>query len=408
MPVESEAWQPLRGVRVLDFTWMIAGPLGTRLLSNFGADVIKVESYNRIDRIRETGPHPDGPWSYNEDGSFNDVNLGKRSLLLNLNLPEGQAIARRLVALSDVVVANFTGDRLDRWSLGFADLVAARADIIMLNMPVFESAGPRRRWGAIGSHINGLAGISSISGFPDDPPFGLGPLYPDFSGNPYQSMAAILAALIERDRGAGAQFIEVSQYESTASLLGPALLQLSATGVAPRHTGNRSERSCPHNVYPSAGEDRWIAIEVSGAREWKSLCQTLDREDWLDDPRFATPAARRENETALDAAIAAETVRHEAPELAERLQRAGVAASAVNHLDDLLADPWYRAEYFTEIDGPEGCVFTTHAEPIRPFGRKHPVRRAPLLGEDTDEIMHGLLGLHQPSIDELYAAGVLG
>ncbi len=408
MSERADAWLPLRGVRVLDFTWMIAGPLGTRLLANFGADVIKVESYNRVDRIRETGPHPDGPWSYNEDGSFNDVNLCKRSLLLNLNFPQGQAIARQLAAVSDVVMANFTGDRLDRWGLGFADLARVRPDIIVLNMPVFESQGERRRWGGIGTHINGLAGISSISGYEGDPPFGLGPLYPDFSGNPFHATAAILAALIERDRGAGAQFIEVSQYESTASLLGPALLTYAAGGGEPERRGNHSARACPHNVYPAAGEDRWIAIAVETDDEWTALCRAFDREVWRDDARFARLPERLRHEAALDELIAAETCRWTAPELAARLQAAGVPAAPVNQLDGVLADPWYRGEYFYEQQGPEGCVFTTHGEPIRPAGERQPVQRAPLLGEHTDAIVRQLLGIPASETDELYAGGVLG
>jgi len=117
---ERDGWLPVRGVRVLDFTWMIAGPRGTRLLADFGAEVIKVESYNRVDRIRETGPHPDGPWSFNEDGSFNDVKTGKESLLLNLYYAEGRALALQLAAVCDVVMANFTGDRPDLWGLSFA------------------------------------------------------------------------------------------------------------------------------------------------------------------------------------------------------------------------------------------------------------------------------------------------
>ncbi|MGH2599840.1 MAG: CaiB/BaiF CoA transferase family protein [Dehalococcoidia bacterium] len=428
------AWLPLRGVRVLDFTWMIAGPLGTRLLANFGAEVIKIESYNRVDRVRETGPHPDGTWSVNEDGSFNDVNLGKQSILLNLGYPEGQAIARRLAAVSDVTAANFTGDRLDRWSLGYDDLVRVQPNLIVLNMPVFESTGPRRRWGAIGSHINALAGINAISGFAPDPPFGLGPLYPDFSGNPFHLTAAILSALIDRDRGAGAQWIEVSQYESTAGVLGPALLQQAVTGVGPRRAGNRSDRACPHNVYPCAGttwpapsansearapgsgplpsptadEDRWCAIEVAAEAEWAALCGVLGHEEWRSDPRFATDAARRANEDALDALIAEETRRRQVEDLAAGLQAAGVAAAPVNRLDHLLADPWYRTEYFSELPGPEGCIFTVHGEPIRPFDRKQPVSRAPLLGEHTENVLESLLGLTRAEIDQLYAAGVLG
>jgi len=400
-------WLPLQGVRVLDLTWMIAGPLCTRLLANFGADVIKIESYNRVDRVRETGPHPDGPWSYNEDGSFNDVNLGKRSTLVNLNKPEGQALAKRMAAVSDVVMANFTGDRLDRWNLGFRDLVPVRPDLIFLNMPVFESSGPRQRWGAIGNHINALGGVNGISGSESDPPFGLGPLYPDFSGNPFHAAAAIISALIERDRGSGAQMIEVSQYESTISLLGPALMQQAATGRNPARRGSRSDRSCPHNVYPAAGEDRWIAIDVSTEAQWEALCRSLDQDAWRCDARFATLDGRRANEDALDELIASQTVHFTAPELGGRLQTAGVRASPVNHLDDLLADPWYRDEYFTELSGPEGCLFTTHSEPIRPFGHKQPVYRSPMLGEHTDEVLHGLFGMEQPAIDELHAAGVL-
>jgi benzylsuccinate CoA-transferase BbsF subunit len=408
MTERSNAWLPLAGVRVLDFTWMIAGPLGTRLLADFGADVIKVESYNRVDRVRETGPHPDGPWSLNEDGSFNDVNLGKQSILLNLNQPDGQALARRLAAVSDVVAANFTGDRMDRWNLGYDDLVQVQPNLIFLNMPVFEGAGERRRWGGIGTHINALAGINGISGFPEDPPFGLGTLYPDFSGNPFHAMAAVLSALINRDRGAGPQQIELSQFESTASLLGPALLQYAVTGAGPPRTGNHSDRHCPHNVYPCDGDDRWCAIAVNTDAEWAALCTALDRPDWLHDPRFSSVAGRLAHEESLDRLLEEETRRWTRQDLIARLQQAGVPAAPVNDLGDLLADPWYRAQYFSEINGPEGCTFTVHGEPIRPSGSKQPVVRAPLLGEHTEEVLRSLLGLTAEQIDRYVALGVLG
>jgi len=361
-----------------------------------------------VDRVRETGPHPDGPWSFNEDGSFNDVNLGKKSILLNLGYPAGQALAKRLAAVSDIVAANFTGSRMDRWGLGFDDLVKERPNLIFLTMPVFESVGPRQRWGGIGSHINALAGINALSGYAAEPPFGIGPLYPDFSGNPFHANAAVLAALLNRDRGAGAQHIEVSQYESTVSILGPALLQQAVSGEGPRREGNHSARACPHNVYPCAGEDRWIALEVTDDAEFDALCAVLDRDAWCRDARFASPASRRAHEDALDALIGAATADADARALAERLQAAGVAAAPVNQLDDLLADPWYRAEYFSEVRGPEGCLFTTHGEVIRPEGRKQPVSVAPMLGEHTDAVLHELLGMNRAEIDALYAEGVLG
>lgn len=401
------AWAPLAGVRVLDFTWMIAGPLGTRLLSNFGAEVLKVESYNRVDRIRETGPHPDAPWSFNEDGVFNDCNTGKRSILLNLNVPEGKDLARQLVAVCDVVAANFTGNRMDRWGLGYDDLVKVRPDLIFLNMPVFESAGPRQRWTGIGTHVNALSGINALSGFPDQPPYGLGVIYPDFAGNPYHAMAAVLAALLNRDRGGGGQFIELSQYESTASILGPALLGYQVTGENPERIGNHSPRACPHNVYPCAGEDRWLALEVTDDRTWQALCATLDRLDWAADERLASVAGRLAHQEELDLAIAAYTRLADRDELAQRLQSHGVAAAPVNNLAETLASPWFADEYFTKMLGPEGCVFTTAGEPIRPHLQPHPLVRAPLMGEHTDAVLHSLLGLERAHIDDLYARGAL-
>jgi benzylsuccinate CoA-transferase BbsF subunit len=443
------AWLPLQGVRVLDFTWMIAGPLGTRLLADFGADVIKVESYNRIDRIRETGPHPEGPWSYNEDGSFNDVNTGKRSILLQLNLPDGQRLAKELAAVSDIVAANFTGDRLDRWGLGFADLVKVRPDLIFLNMPVFESTGPRRRWTGIGTHINGLAGVNGISGFEEDPPFGLGPLYPDFSGNPFHATSAIMAALIERERGAGAQFVEVSQYESTVSILGPALLQQAATGAGPRREGNRSPRACPHNTYPcrshagpwreaqgrasqtssggpwrddailatrspqgrasqTSDDDRWIAIDCQTDAQWTTLARLIGRPDWAE--TMATAAQRVEKRREIDAAIAAWTRTREHIALMDELQGLGVPAGAVLSGPELLADPQLAAiAGFIPQDRPDIGVKHYPSQPYRfRFANLPEPRRAPLLGEHTNEVLRERLGLSDEELAELERDDVTG
>ncbi len=292
-PAEAEPWLPLKGIRVLDFSWLIAGPLGTRLLANYGAEVLKVESYNRVDGIRLTGPHfeTEPPVNVNQDGSFNDVNLGKKSILLNLNVPAAREVALKLAAVSDIVAANFTGDRLDRWGLGFDDLRRVKPDIIFLSMPVFDGEGPRRRWGGVGSDVNAISGINAISGFADTPPAGLGLHYPDFSSNPFHAQAAILAALVNRQRFGQAQFIEVSQFESTASLLGPALLAYFQNGEEPARRGNRSDRYCPHNVYRCAGEDQWCAISAQSEDEWRALCGALGHPEWLADPRFVEPGS---------------------------------------------------------------------------------------------------------------------
>ncbi len=403
-------WRPLSGIRVLDFSWLIAGPLGTRLLANFGAEVLKVESYQRVDGIRLTGPHPEtsGPPNVNEDGSFNDVNLGKKSILLNLNVPEGRALALKLAALSDIVAANFTGDRLERWGLGFDDLRKVKPDIILLSMPVFDGASKRKRWGGVGSDISAIAGINAISGFTHAPPTGLGLHYPDFSSNPFHAQAAILSALVNRARFQQAQFIEVSQYESTASLLGPSLLDYFANGLEPPRLGNRSPRYSPHNVYRCAGDDRWCAISACDEDEWRALCLALERSEWLTDPRFSSLDERRRHEDALDALISAAVKDRDARGLATHLQRAGVAAAPVNNLGDLMADPWYQGQYFSQMVGPEGCAFTAHGEPLRPFRRKQEVTRAPTLGEHTEEVLRTILGLGDDEISTLYVCGALG
>jgi crotonobetainyl-CoA:carnitine CoA-transferase CaiB-like acyl-CoA transferase len=407
---EETSWLPLKGVRVLDFAWLIAGPLGTRLLSNFGAEVLKIESYHRVDGIRLTGPHPESttPPNVNTDGSFNDVNLGKKSILLNLNVPEAREIALRLAAVSDIVTANFTGDRLDRWGLGFEDLRRVKKDIIFMSMPVFDSKGPRRRWGGVGSDVAAISGINSISGFEGTPLHGLGLHYPDFGSNPFHAQAAILSALVSRERFKEAQFIEVSQYESTVSLLGPALVTYFANGAEPKRLGNRSDRYCPHNTYRCQGTDQWCAISASNEQEWRSLCLALGHEEWLSDPRFATLEARRLNEDALDQAIGEAVGGWDARQLALHLQHAKVPAAPMNHVGDLLADPWYREQYFTEMAGPEDTVFASHGEPLSPFGRKHAVTRAPMMGEHTEEVLRSLLGLKDEEMNDLYLKGALG
>jgi crotonobetainyl-CoA:carnitine CoA-transferase CaiB-like acyl-CoA transferase len=406
---EPGPWLPLKGIRVLDFSWLIAGPLGTRLLANFGAEVLKVESYNRVDGIRLTGPHvpTDGPVNVNEDGSFNDVNLGKKSILLNLNVSEAREIALKLAAVSDIVAANFTADRLDRWGLGFEALRKVKPDIIFLSMPVFAK-GERVDWGGVGSDISAISGVNAISGYEGSPPIGMGLHYPDFSSNPFHAQAAILSALLNRKRFGEAQLIEVSQYESTVSILGPALLNYFVNGEESQRLGNRSDRSAPHNIYRCAGDDRWCAISARTEEEWRAMARVLGHVEWADDRRFRTVELRKANEGQLDELISGAVASEDAWDLAARLQGEGAAAAPVNNVADLLRDFWYRREYFTEMQGPEGCQFTSHGEPLRPQGRKHEVIRAPTMGEHTEEVLRGILGLTDIEIDSLYVAGALG
>jgi crotonobetainyl-CoA:carnitine CoA-transferase CaiB-like acyl-CoA transferase len=189
--------QPLAGVRIVDFTWAIAGPLGTRLLADLGADVVKVESEYRLDPIRYIGVQPPGTMSWNTNGVFNDCSPNKRALTLNLNTPEGVDVVRMLVESADVVISNYTPDRLDRWGLGYDALSEIKPDLIMANLAVMGIRGPRKGWRSYGSGIVAMCGLADLSGFPGRDPICFGALHTDFTV-PYFAATQVMAALLHR------------------------------------------------------------------------------------------------------------------------------------------------------------------------------------------------------------------
>src|SRR3546814_908477 len=188
---------------------------------------------------------------------------------LDMRRSEAREIIRKLVRVSDVVANNFSGEAMDRWELGYSDLVAIKPDIIMLSMPVMGTTGPHRDYGGYGSHITAGAGLNATTGFPSDPPVGTGSLYPDFSSNPFHAAFAVLAALWHRKHTGHGQFIDLAQYESTINLLGPRILEYSLTGSAPDRPGNRCRVASPHGAFRCAGDDRWCwsagVTEAEGA-----------------------------------------------------------------------------------------------------------------------------------------------
>ena len=399
---------PLDGVRVVDFCWLIAGPLATRSLAHFGAEVIKIESQARIDFIRNGGPRPESNPSPNIAGVFNDINTSKLSVALDMRTPRAREIVTRLVALSDVVTNNFSGEAMDRWGLGYRDLVKIKPDIIMLSMPVMGTTGPHRDYGGYGSHISAGAGLSAITGFPGRPPVGSGSLYPDFSGNPYHAVFAVLAALRYRRRTGKGQFIDLAQYESTAALLGPSVLQYTMLGDVPHQSGNRSRVAAPHGVYRCVGSDRWCAIAVFTDDEWRGLCTAMGHPAWSAEARFESLASRKEHEDELDRLVESWTSDYPAYEVMHRLQRHGVPAGVVQDIRDLLEnDTSYRERHVRFLEQPDVGTLTLHGEVIQISGLEPRVKRSPMLMEHTEQVLSGILGMSQEEIDVLYADGVL-
>jgi len=399
---------PLEGIRVADFFWLIAGPAGSRVLADFGAEVIKIESLSRLDRIREGGVQPPEGAVADSNGVFNDCNTNKRSITLNLNTPRGIELAKEIVRRSDIVTNNFTGDRMERWGLGYEALREVRPDLIMLSLPVMGTTGPYVRYGAYGNGVIAFSGLSTNMGPPERPPVGIAPLYSDFSA-PLFAAIAVLAALHHRERTGEGQFIDLAQAESAMALLGTGTLEYTVNGTLPPRPGNRSRDHCPHGAYRCAGSDRWCAIAVASDDEWRRLCEAMQRPELIADPRFATFEARKRHEDALDAEIAAWTATRDPWQVTHVLQAAGVAAGVVEDLADMVVrDPHLPGRHLREIarEG-ESVSFMTHAQPVRLDGESPPLRRAPLMGEHNEYVFRELLGMSHEAFVQALADGAI-
>jgi crotonobetainyl-CoA:carnitine CoA-transferase CaiB-like acyl-CoA transferase len=397
---------PLQGLRVLDFCWLIAGPLGTRLLADLGAEVIKVESSARMDRIREGMVSPPGGSTINTAPVFNDCNTNKKSIALNLGTPKGIEIAKRLAAQADIVTSNFTPDRMDRWGLGYDALRAIKPDLIVASMPVMGREGPHNFWGAYGNGVIAMSGISSLTGFPDRPPVGLGPLHSDFTA-PYFLAIHVMAALHQRERTGTGQFIEMAQYETAVSLLDTELVEHLNNGDEPQRSGNRSRSEAPHGVFRAAGDDAWVAISVPDDARWLTLCAAMHRPDLAARSDLATLAGRRAHEDEIEAALSAWTTPLAAHYIVGSLVAAGIPVSPVQRIQDLVETDPGMAGFFVPLEHPECGSILTQNEPVLWGAERLPLRRAPLFGEHTHEVLTGLLGIDDREFTELVASGVL-
>ncbi|GIW07684.1 MAG: putative CoA-transferase [Dehalococcoidia bacterium] len=401
---------PLEGIRIVDFTWQIAGPLSAQIFADHGAEVIKVESNVHPDGLR-TMLVPRPPWtdSMNQSGIFNVFNTSKRSITLNLQTEGGHALLRRLLAVADVVLDNYGVDPYPRWGMTEAALREINPDIIIARSSVMGRSGPRENSIGFGYSISSQAALNAAIGFPGDPPVAVCTAHSDYSCNPYHLVIAILAALQYRDRTGEGQLIDLSQHESTVVMNGASLLDYTANGVVAGPSANRHPQLAPHGAYPARGNDRWVAIACQSDDEWRRLTTVIGRPELADDPRFATLPARKANEDELDAVVAAWTRLWTPLEAAEQLQAAGVPAAPANKVDDLVRDPHLAArQRFRRIDHPE-LGQTLMSEPgfllseTPRLPRRHPV----LLGEDTDSLLHDLLGLEEEAIALGYIEGVL-
>jgi crotonobetainyl-CoA:carnitine CoA-transferase CaiB-like acyl-CoA transferase len=337
---------------------------------------------------------------------FNDCNVNKKSILLNLGTAEGIAIVKKLVEKVDIVTSNFTPERMDRWGLGYEVLKEIKPDIIVASMPVMGREGPNNAWGAYGNGVMAMSGISSLMGFPNRPPIGIGPLHSDFTA-PYFLAIQIVSALHQRDVSGEGEFIEIAQFETAVSLLDTELVEYLNGGTERGQIGNRSMLMCPHGVYPAAGEDEWVAINVRDDDEWSIFCDVIGRPELGARTDLASLEGRHAIEDELDAAVAAWTRAFDKWETAAKLNAAGIPASAVETLEDLVVHDADMADYFESLPHPVTETMLTQHEPVILDGERLAIRRAPQFGEHTVEVLRDIGGFSEAQIADLATRGIL-
>jgi benzylsuccinate CoA-transferase BbsF subunit len=371
----------LQGIKILDFTWVLAGPYATRILADFGAEVV---------RVQPLLPREEDAFARGYDNTWN---RGKRSITLNMNKPEGVALAKRLVALSDAVVENFTPRVMANWGLDYVNLKRIKPDIIMLSLSTMGGTSPQKDYTGFGPTVQAFSGLTYLTAYPDGPPLGPGTAHADHVAALFACLALLGAFEYRRRTGEG-RHIDISQVEAMASLLGDAF-------IPPRETAFQG-------VYRCWGDDRWCAISVATEEEWLGLKKALGNPPWAEEKRFATFAACLKNKKALDELIGEWTRKHTAEEVMALLQKQGVAAGVVQDARDLAQDPQLKERgFFVELDHPELGKTISDANPIRLSESPPRYRPAPLLGQDNSYVYGELLGLSQGEIDRLKKQGVI-
>lgn len=399
---------PLEGVRIADFGQIIAVPYTAQMLAWLGAEVILIETEQRL-TTRIWPPFAEAEPGVNRSGGFNMVNSSKMSCTLNLRDPDGAALAKQIISVSDVVVENYSSGTMERMGLGYEDVKSLRPDVIYLSLGAFGRTGPMKNLVGFHSVINLFSGLASVTGHKGSHPRIMGGLFPDaFSG--CYCVLALLEAIYHRANTGEGQHIEVAMTEALGTLLPEAVMEYTLDGTEPERVGNRHGEKAPHNVFRCRGDENWVAISVEDDAQFLALAQAAGNPGWAADPRFSSPEARLKNQDDLEPLIQEWASALDVPDVVEKLQSAGVPAGPVLDSAQVLADPHMVARGF--VQSPE------HPEvgqrPLGAFswtsdgGRPGIARGAPLFGEHNQKVIQELLQVPDDEFARLLKNGVIG
>lgn len=391
--------KPLAGVRILDFTHVLAGPFGTRVLADLGADVIKISAASRGGGANT----PDHPY-------YMCWNRNKRNISLNMATEEARGLARKLAATSDIIIDNFSAGVLERWGIDRASVAKGNPGVTTIAMGGMGKDGPWRDFVTFAPTIHALTGLTYLTNPPGRHDLGYGFSLTDHLSGLLGAFAA-LEALEYRDRTGVGLDIDLAQYELGLGIMAPALLDYFANGVNPEPVGNRHPYAAwaPHGIYRCAGVDKWVAIAVRGDGEWRTLCEAMGQPALADDPRFATHEARIENEDALDRVMDYWTSMRDRYAVMAALQDAGIAAGVVQDAEDLATRDEQLAarEFFGTATAERWGEYGLDRFPAK-FNGERPAEYEGVhqVGEDTFDIATTLLGLKDEEVADLVAKGV--
>jgi crotonobetainyl-CoA:carnitine CoA-transferase CaiB-like acyl-CoA transferase len=402
---------PLEGLKVADFSWVVAGPVVGRALADFGATVIRIESGTRIETARMMQPFYGGRAGRENSALYGTCNAGKYGLTLDLKTPEGLGVARDLAAWADLVAESYAPGQMARWGLDYASIRAVNPSVIMLSTSLMGQTGPSARLAGYGNIGASVSGYQDLVGWPDQLPIGpFGP-YTDYIG-PRFSLVAVLAALDHRRRTGEGCHIDVAQSEVGVFLLSPQLADYFDRGTVAQRRGNADEQFAPHGVYPclpEQGRDRFVAIAVCDDAQWPVLATELRRPDLAADPGLADAPGRLGRAGELDDVLAAWTATQRAEDVQARLQARGVPAYLAVTSADWARDPQltHRGHLRELPDKRFGAAFVEGPRYLLSETPGQVTRTAPALGQDNEHVLRGLLGYDQAEYDRVAASGAL-